>query len=110
MTITNPTAVRSAGGAPGDPLYHDLIAVDLDASYPTGGYLTFSTTVQGIIGKGRTVLGIKQVNFPGATKHFAEYDEANDKLKMLIYTTAIEAAGSADLSDHVGVKLLITSK
>ena len=59
MAITNETLAASFGGAPGQPTFVDIVTLDLDASYPAGGYPEFyAITLAPIIGEGKTILGL----------------------------------------------------
>ena len=64
MAISNVAAVAQSGGAPGDPKYTNLVTLDLDDSYTTGGYADFTASVQSIIGgiNGYSAAGYRKIN------------------------------------------------
>lgn len=114
MAITNAALAVASGGAPGQPQYDDIVTLDLDASYPnpgpTGGYADFyATTLAPIIGKGKTVIAVRQNNSVGTTPVHVGYDRANDKLLCYDWAGA-EIANGVDLSGVVGLELVITSR
>jgi len=109
MAISNVSRVAKAGSAPGDPVYHDIVTMDLDNVYPSGGYPAFEASVKGQIGEGRTILAVRANNSPGTPKVFPFYDRDNDKLLMHDWAGA-EFSGSSDLSGVVGLELDIMSK
>ena len=114
MGITNFDKKASGGGAPGNPQFWDIVEMDLDASYATGGYdLSAGSTDRALldaqIGSGRTIQAVVPLNFPGTTKHYPEWDDTNDKLKILVDATKAEAANGADLSSMADLRLLILS-
>lgn len=74
MSIANISLVDSIGGAPGDPVFADLVELDLDNAYPAGGYTTLATVLQDAIGKGKTILSVEQQNSPGTVKIKTKYD------------------------------------
>ena len=90
MAISNVAAVAQSGGAPGDPKYTNLVTLDLDDSYTTGGYADFTASVQSIIGAGRAIVGVVQQNIPaGTVKVLTGYDYANDKLLCYVASTGV---------------------
>lgn len=109
MAITNVAIASQSGGAPGNPEYTDIVTLDLDNSYPAGGYPDFNASVKDAIGPDRTIMHVAQNNYPGTTKVEAKYDRANDKLVCFDGAFA-EIAGAVDLSGVVGLELVITSK
>ena len=121
MAITNVAASVLTGQAPGDPVYMDLVTLDLDATYPAGGY-DFSAgaaarlLLDAQIGAGRTIVDVKATTNHAAPSTAAntllfQWDPANDKLMVLLNTTAAEvAAGDADLSGVTDLGLLFISK
>ena len=109
MAITNVAIASQSGGAPGNPEYTDIVTLNLDNSYVTGGYANFNASVAPVIGPNRTIMGVTQNNYPGTTKCEAKYDRTNDKL--VCYDAAFaEIANGVDLISVVGLELVITSK
>ena len=92
-------------------LFAEVVTFDTTGSYATGGYATFSSTLEAVIGKGRTILGVLPLECQG---YIPEYDADNDKLKLLYgnYDASdgplIEvAAGALALT---GLKVLVLAK
>ena len=110
MAISAVALADSIGYNPGDPVFHYLVTLSLDASYPTGGYAGFNATLLTAIGKGKTIQVVDQQNFPGTVKHIMKYNNATDKLQAFVYTTGVEAANTTDLSSMTGLKLLVIAK
>lgn len=113
MGITNFDKQAGAGGAPGNPQFWDVVEMDLDASYVTGGYdLSAGSTdrllLDAQIGSGRTIQAVVQLNYPVAT-WIVEWDDTNDKLKVLVDATKAEAANGTNLATMVDLRLLILS-
>ena len=107
MAITNVELKASFGGAPGQPTFTDIVEIDLDNAYATGGYTGFAAILQAVIGAGREILNVEQNNFP--TAHIVKYDRTNDTL--VVYTEAlVEAVNATDLSLAADLELLVTSK
>lgn len=108
MAITNVSSKDRVGFAPGAPVFLDVVELDLDDSYPNpAGYANFSDTIESVIGKGRTILGVFQVNQPAAW--ICRYNPATDALH--VYTEALaEAANGANLATMADVQLLVVSK
>lgn len=106
MAITNISQVTGATTTPGSPIFLDIVELDLDASYPAGGYTEFTSTLASTIGEGRTLLGVVQLNFPIAVH--VQYNKATDKLQC--YTEAlVEHSGSDNLSSATDLRLLVIS-
>ena len=108
MAITNVALTDHIGYAPGQPTFVDVVTLDLDATYPAGGYPNFTATVEAIIGKGKQILHVGFNNTPGTTKVYPLYDIANDKLVMNDWAGAENVV--VDLSGCVGLELVIFSK
>jgi hypothetical protein len=106
MAVTGVTAVNvGAGARPSMPVYQDLIELDLDNSYVTGGY-DCEDLILAVIGKGRTILGVSQQSFP--TAHLLVWNATTKKLQAFTEALA-EAANGANLSSAANVRLLVTS-
>jgi hypothetical protein len=111
MSLSNVALAVQAGAAPGNPVYKDIVTLDLDSSYVTGGYATFNASVAGVIGKGKTIMSVSQNNFPGNV--IAKYDRANDKLMIFEVAagpTISEVANGTNLASITGLELVIDSK
>lgn len=81
------------------PLRAIDVSIPLDNSYPANGYTGFQAyaRAQASLGKENiTVLGV--INVGGLSTHYAEYDAANDRLKVFVRTTGVEVAGAVDLA------------
>uniref|UniRef100_A0A6M3X8I4 Uncharacterized protein n=1 Tax=viral metagenome TaxID=1070528 RepID=A0A6M3X8I4_9ZZZZ len=65
---------------------HSRVSVPLDGAYPTGGYLTISTLIKAVIGRGCTIMMILPATKPGG--YPAEWARATDALKFFQYPTA----------------------
>ena len=106
MAIGNVSKVSGGGQAPALAVFADLVELDLDNSYVTGGYTGLSDTLAAVIGKGRTILGLIQVNYP--TAHFVEYVASTDAL-MVKTEALVEVSGATDLSGVTDLRLLVIS-
>lgn len=113
MALTNGAVVAQGGGAPGDPLYVETVSFDLDASYPTGGYASFTAFVNAISTAfaGKTILSVLAASSQG---YIPEFDSANDKLKLLVCAAATsplaEVAGTTNLSAVTGFQVTIIAQ
>jgi len=110
MAITNVALQDKIGGAPGDPVFTDVVTLSLDASYPAGGYVGFTASVEGQIGLGKTILEVNQNNVPGSPAVYVAYDRTLDALVCYVWATGVEVAGGVNLSGVVGLELVIRSK
>lgn len=105
MAVTNVDLQIAAGGAPGQPMFVDLVQLDLDASYPaaTGGY-PIDDLLAAQVGTGRTFIGIVcQNNIPGVAIWCA-YDQVNGKLQCYDWAGA-EIANGTNLAAVVNLEL-----
>jgi len=118
MTLANISAVAAAGNAPGDPVYTQVVELDLDASYPANGYPMVEgtdadrTALNVVIGKGKTVLAVvQQTQHAIAAKGITvTWDFANTKLRVWDAATGLEIAGAVDLSSVTDLQLLVFMK
>ncbi len=121
MATSNHAALQTDGNAPGDPSWVDLISLDLDASYPAGGYdfavgTAERTALDAVIGKGKTIYAAMAQTVHAAPSTAAStldfvWDAANDTLMAFISTTGVEAAaGDADMSGVTGLVLVLFSR
>jgi len=89
---------------------HKLVQFDLDGSYTTGGYTTFSTSVATILGSKITMVGARQTSPAGGYRLF--WDRANDKLMVYEYPTtkgvSTEVANGTNLAAITDVEMEIT--
>jgi hypothetical protein len=108
MALTNVTLKYQAGFAPGEPNYRDIVTLDLDASYPTGGYPEFNAAVAAVIGPDKTIQHIAANNIPGSPAVIPMYDRTNDKLVCYDFAGA-EVTNATDLQAVVGLELVIFS-
>lgn len=67
-----------------------------DTSYPTGGTASFKSTVESAIG--RKLVEIVDVVSGDCGDNRAEHDQANDKLKVRVISTAAEVGAAVNLS------------
>lgn len=76
--------------------------IDLDDSYPTGGYTVTELTDE--IGSGHEILWLQAEPYTqGANYYCFEWDRANSKLKVRDLATGAEIAGTTDLVLVTGV-------
>jgi len=108
MAITNGATVGQQGmGSTVRMTNQARVKLDLDASYPAGGYTNFvATTIKEILGSKITVLDIQQAGpiVDGAAYYSAHWDRENDKL--VLETGGVAAAG--DLSAITAIEFIVT--
>lgn len=116
MALSNGTVEIKAGGAPGNPLFAQVIEFDLDNAYPNteGGYGPFSEFVEALTGgltKNLTIIAVLPVDCKGYTPI---YDAAADLLQFWYadYDAGadgplIEVANDADLAAVTNVRVLV---
>jgi len=87
--------------------------MDLDNSYPTGGYTNFvATTLKGVSGwEHITVVHIPdQIVIAGGNAYLAHWDRANDTLEMYRFPTAVgpatEVPNAANLAAWTNVEIV----
>lgn len=112
-TIANLALVTKAGFDPSKPVYHDVIELDLKADYDAAGLLLFTTAVQSVIGKGKTVLAVLPVRTKGLipvyeatadTLFFWWADNNNASDGPLI------VAPTGDMAAYTDLRLLVISQ
>jgi len=108
MAITNGATVGQQGmGSTVRMSNQARVKLDLDASYPAGGYPSFvATTIKGILGSKITVLDIQQAGpiLKAAAYYSAHWDRENDKL--VLETGGAVATG--DLSTITAIEFIVT--
>lgn len=116
MALTNVAVVTGTSvKAPIGPVFVDRITLDLDDSYPSGGYASFSDTIKDVLGQGssRTLVAVQQASPAGG--YILHWDRSNDKLIIYYGNNDAGADGplienaTADLSLITGVELLVFS-
>ena len=93
MAITGGTTIGQSGLMSTSKLDSVFrVQIDLDDSYPTGGYTDFTATIQAITGIGTrfTIVGVVQQSPCGGYKVW--WDRANDTLMVYRYPTSIGPA------------------
>ena len=79
MSITNVALVGNQGlGHTAKVHFLNLFDLDLDNSYPSGGYSAFAATVKGVIGTDKTIIAILQASAAGGYR--LVYNRTTDKL------------------------------
>jgi hypothetical protein len=110
MAMTIPSAVsRTTGGV--ESLFCHRVTVNLDNSYPTGGYPAFQDKLRAAAAPAApTVEAIVAIDAKGLT---VAYDRVTDKLKLYRTgaTTAVqqEVPNATDLSSLVSIEILVLS-
>jgi hypothetical protein len=114
MALANITQPAAAGNAPGDPIFHKIVELDLDASYPAGGYDMAAGTadriaLDAVIGADKTILAVvQQTQHAIAVKGITvTWDYANTKLRVWDAATGLEMAGATNLSSVTNLQLLV---
>lgn len=110
MAITIPSAVsRTTGGV--ESMFAHRVTVNLDNSYPSGGYPNFQTLVRAAAKPAEpTIEAILPIDAKGLQ---VGYDRVADKLKL--YRTggtnavAQEVPNTTDLTGLVSIELLVLS-
>jgi len=103
MAITNVAAVGTQGPqCSNKPVFIDRVDLDLDASYPTGGYTTISTTIKAVIGANKTIIAIQQASPCGGYKLF--WDRTNDKL--MAYQGAAGLGADSEVSNATNLSTI----
>jgi hypothetical protein len=106
MALGAITSVK-AQSKPMAPVFHDLITVVGDGTYPAGGTAGFLASFNAAVGQTREILGVFDQSQP-STLSALEYDHTNDKLLARVRTTGVESA-VADQS-AVTYRLLVISR
>lgn len=106
MAAEDVTLITQAGQKPSAPTFVDVVDVEGEASYTTGGLVI---GLQALIGEGKTILGvlIPYVVGNGDAK-WGQYDAANDKLIALTAAGA-EVTATTDLTGQV-LRLYVLSQ
>ena len=99
MAITVNTAGASAG-MPTAPQRVIELDVDLDASYPTGGY-----DVAASLPQSPTLVSPFVAASNGTTPIYLRINPATLKLQAFVDDTFVEVAGAVDLATYTGVKV-----
>lgn len=86
-----------ASGAGKGPVRFDLIHMPGDGAYPTGGTPGFEAYVREVLGL-ETNVDVLGVISGDSGIYVAQYDRANDKLKVRTMATGAEVADTTDLS------------
>ena len=111
MAITSITYKDKNGQAPGDPFGYVVVTLNLDATYPIGGYAGFKALVlaacKGYISTDITILNVEQNNFPMAV--WCTYDRLNDKLRCFD-DALVEYIDTSDLHLATGLELVVFYK
>lgn len=97
MALANGSLGARTGEAPGAPLFVIRLSHDGDDNYPTGGTADYQAFVRDLL-PGKAAVEIVDVISGDCGNHKAEYDKANDKLKVRLVSTGAEAGSGADLS------------
>jgi len=91
MALGDITKIKEAGEKTG-PVFHDLITVVGDATYPAGGTPGFLARYQALSGRaGASIIAVIDQSQPD-TLSALEYDHTNDKLFARVRTTGVESA------------------
>lgn len=98
MAIDINSAIRSTG-QPSAPVRVVEIDVDLDDSYPTGGYDVSDEITETV------AVGIMTPISDGTTVRYAKIDPDTKKLQVFADDTLDEESNGTDLSAYTGVKV-----
>lgn len=99
MALGTPAASQSGGRDGVGRLTHDTLVFVGDDSYPTGGTTGHEAFVQTALSRGVELLSATGYGDDGTDlTHLAQYDAANDTLKVYTIATGVEIANTTDLS------------
>lgn len=98
MAAEDVTLISTDGAVPSRPLYVDLVDVEGEASYTTGGLVI---GLQALIGAGKSILAVHVAqDIANGDAQQGQYDAANDKL-IALTDAGVQVAGAVDLTGQV---------